>query len=172
MPAWRQDLRRRLLMDLHPGDSQRAQAQRTLIPWIEEHLRPDLFVTIQFNEALTIQRARDRLHVFAGEVEKIWVCQRFHKKPPEERSLYIGFLEGESSPHWHILWRLPARVRDHSFWKLQMTLIGLMPVKCAPHGTIDVQDLRGNVQLFSVLDYCLKHYYPDHPERMVISGER
>ncbi len=172
-PDWRDDARQYLLEIFRPGDGPQVQAQRALAEWLEEILRPDLFVTLRFNESLKPLAARQRLRVFGTMVEREWLGQNFSKKPHRERSLYAAFLEGIEQPHWHMLWRLPPAVQKTPLWKFQAILPAIAKRKIAPFGSLDVQDLRPNDgDLLRVATYCVKEFSGQHDtERFVISTE-
>ncbi|HEV8415241.1 MAG TPA: hypothetical protein VGQ49_16745 [Bryobacteraceae bacterium] len=171
-PAWKHEDRQRVIATYRPGTDDRACAQQALADWLGETVRPDLFVTLRFNESLSPIATRRRLRVFGAMVERNWLGQYWWKKPDRERSLYVAFLEGTEQPHWHMLWRLPVSVQHTPLWKLQALLPAIARRKIAPAGSVDVQDLRPNGELLRVITYCLKQSDGQHnDDRFVISTE-
>jgi len=172
MPSWKLALRQRQAeVGFHRGSTAQREAQKALLLHYEAGPWPQFFVTVQFNQPVSVEAARYRIQVLGTHLARTILGRNFWKLPDSERLEWVAFFEGEYNPQLHILVWLPPGLRDILVWRFGAAFRGWVPGKCAPAGTLDIQDLRHNADTFSVLSYVLKYYDPLKPERMIFSDE-
>lgn len=137
-----------------------AQTYRAGVEKMIVDATPDLFVTLAFNRAATLEGARANLRKFLARIARATVGPKWQKRP-DECAKFIAVAENvDTNLHLHLV--LTASVEHRRVIK---SLANEIWTDLEPAGSVDVQDVNDATGLAR---YMTKQLAPEKSDRLFL----
>lgn len=132
-------------------------------------LNAPYFVTANFNRDVSYNGAREALRSWHLRLDRRLLGPKWQKKPAENRTQFIAYVEHLSSNlHWHLLVRPPGHVSQTEFSAAAKDAWGCL----VEGGSLDIQIARSKADREKVASYCTKDLWiRENYEKFVLSTE-
>ena len=118
--------------------------------WLSD-IRPDLFVTLNFNRPLVINSAQNQFKEWMGRTDRRILGCNWYKRPSHERTLALGVIENPTrNLHIHVAVKFPPKAAPLSRSRL-LTILATSWEKLEPAGQFNSQPIDDVDRLGSYL---------------------